>query len=275
MRCDNDWDDERGGALVKIMAEEMFHHVCLPVALGVKNLSLAAKFIAIAHTLRMETSCWLICKIICSNVVAITTDYGTESGLGNVPDLDMSVALPWWSVPTPIVADTADDVIDIESTAGQRLSFKNSIKTPGIEHTCHNALQQVLNHTHHYKGWLTKASAFARCMTNPYYTDRLKKQCLCDRGADHVVSLLDALGTIPDEGRFSNLMDCLMQALPLRSGLQWFYNAQLFQGECDKKSDDASYVDVSLVTEFIQNNECWMYGLMVLALGGGLARDTI
>ena len=79
-----------------MMIGELYHHVCVPMGLGATNLCLAAKCVAIVHSIRLETSSWAVCKQVCARIVAIATDYGTEAGLGNVPDLDMNIALPWW-----------------------------------------------------------------------------------------------------------------------------------------------------------------------------------
>ena len=45
MRRDGTWVDERGAELTKRMIDELYHHVCVPMGLGAKQLSPAAKFV--------------------------------------------------------------------------------------------------------------------------------------------------------------------------------------------------------------------------------------
>ena len=248
------------------MAAEYHHHVLVPMALGARNLSLSSKILALLHALHLTCGTWELTRIICRTVHAVCTDYGTESGLASVPDLNVDAAFPWWQE-RPITSDDAED-LDSPLCLPVRVSFANAMQVPGIEHTCHNALAQITKKLAHYESWLVKATALGRCLSSTYYTDRLKTLCLASSEAREVADMVDAFQVKPDKGRFGNLMEFLDQALPLKQGLQRFYRDDAFRGDdLSDPTDPDHSVDVNLVTRFIVDDESWHYGTMLLCLG--------
>ena len=144
------------------------------------------------------------------------------------------------------------------------------MQVPGVEHSCHNALAQITDKLTHFKAWQQKANAIGRCLSTTYYTDRLKRVCLASREAKWVADMVDGFSVVPDKGRFGNLMEFLDQILPLKAGLQRFYDDRAFRGDDDGEPQDAeNSVDVNLVTAFIVDPEMWHYSTMLLALGAG------
>ena len=248
------------------MAQEMHHHVLTPMALGARNLSLCAKILALLHALHLSCGTWDVTQRICRAVRCVCTDYGTESGLASVPDLNVDAAFPWWQE-RPMTADDNVDP-DMPLCLPVRVSFANAMQTPGVEHTCHNALAQITDKLRHFQPWLVKACAAGRCLSSAYYTDRLKKLCLNSLEAREVAAGVDLFQVKPDKGRFGNLMEFLDQILPLKDGLQRFYRDDVFRGSDPNEPKDPEHcVDVGLVTAFIVETETWHYGTMLLALG--------
>ena len=193
------------------------------------------------------------------------TDMGVESGITYVPPVDVTKVFPWWKE-KPLICEE-DGLQTLCITSG--IHLKNAIPTPGVEHTCHNALKQIVEKLTHYKEWYRKAVAVGRCFSSTYYTDRLKRVCLSSPEALPLVALLDAFDVKPDEGRFANLLEFLDQLLPLRRGMERFYNDALFRGSDVEKATDGDFVDLNLVTQFVLDPEQWQYGNMLLSLGAG------
>ena len=267
MRRRGEWNAFDAGVAMGVMRTKLFHHVLIPVALGARNCSLASKFVATIHAVHLECAPmgWRECEMVVDMVRNMCTDMGTESGMTYVPPIDMTKAFPWWKE-RPLITDDEDCA---NMPVAPQLHLKNAFPTPGIEHTCFNALKQIVGKLKHYKEWLRKASAVGKCFTSTYYTDRLKRLCLSSPEASITAAQLDSFSVKPDEGRFSNLMEFLDELLPMKRGMQRFYNDALFRGADVDKETDGDFVDLALVTQFIVDSEQWHYGSMLLCLGAG------
>ena len=84
--------EERHGGVGKHLVDEMtklvWHHVLIPTAMGAANMALALKYACVVIALRIEAGGWSMVVFVASCVVGITTDMGTESALGIVPDFE-------------------------------------------------------------------------------------------------------------------------------------------------------------------------------------------
>ena len=121
----------------------------------------------------------------------------------------------------------------------------------------------------HFKEWNSKAVSVGHCFTNQFYVDRFKRVCLNSPQASHVSNLLDRFQTKPDEGRFGNLMEFLDDLLPLKTGMQRFFDDARFRVVDNDAKTDGEFVDLAKVTQFIVDAECWHYANMLLCLGMG------
>jgi len=76
---------------VKLYTDELnslqVHHKLVPVAIGVGNQGLIAKYLGLLHSLRLETSSWDATGRLMSSVSALCTDGGAEIGLATMPPL--------------------------------------------------------------------------------------------------------------------------------------------------------------------------------------------
>eukprot|EP00971_Amphidinium_carterae_P054115 1065613-Amphidinium_carterae.1 len=77
------------------MQGAVWQHRLIPTALGSRNMSLAAKFHALLHSLRMEADSCSLVGTLAANTVAITTDYGVEAGL-TAMGFDTNDPFPHW-----------------------------------------------------------------------------------------------------------------------------------------------------------------------------------
>ena len=114
---------------------KIWHHVLPPVALGVGAASLSDKFAAITHAFRIESSSWRDVAKLFSRFLSVTTDYGTEVGLQQVPPLDISTVHPFWQddddKDDAIVDDVADGVDAKETRLQQPRTGQESLRAVG------------------------------------------------------------------------------------------------------------------------------------------------
>ena len=76
---------------------------------------------------------------------------------------------------------------------------------------------------------------------------------------------LDALQTIPDQGRFGNVVKFIEGSFPLRE-LKHFYDDAAFIG-CSNSSEDKAWIDLGHVSQYVMDDFNPMYALMVLCVG--------
>ena len=252
------------------MHRAVWHHILVPVALGARNMGLAAKWSAIMHALRIEAVSWEMVRALALLCVNLTTDYGTESEIGIVPAFDPRGLSAAWSG-TAIVDDSVGDDVLPGLLESLTISFSRAFRIPGTDHIIHNALDQVAQHLSHFKEWYEKAKALGKFLGAKYYVDRLVAYCLNVTGAEHIKNLVQGGVTQPYDKRFGSLMICLMDVMPMRKGLQFFFDERVYAGGSQGcRDDDEVIVDVHVVALTIASHEWWGYGVMLIALAAGL-----
>ena len=253
------------------MHEAVWHHILIPVALGAKNMGLAAKWAAIMHALHIEAFTWAMVRALVRCCVCLTTDYGTESEIGIVPAFDPRQLSTAWSE-SCIVDDSADNV-DLSSFFDDAtISFSEVFRIPGTDHIIHNALDQVTDHLVGFKEWFTKAKALGKFLGSRYYVDRFVAACLNVQGGEHIKTLVQGEVMQPYEKRFGSIMGFLMDVLPMRHGLQTFVDERVYNSASGRARDEDEevFVDISHVALAIASHEWWGYAIMLVALGAGL-----
>ncbi len=149
----------------------------IPVCVGARNLSLAAKFAAAIHSIRMETATWRSCQAAMSRIIQVLTDYGVESQFTSIPPYDVGAIFPHWMGKQAEPEAQDDSVLecmprDFDST----ISMGSTIPTPGIEHIANNALTQIGQKLQHFRSWLKKAQSCARYFGSRYYKSLVLSQ---------------------------------------------------------------------------------------------------
>ena len=184
LRAERELDDEEAKDELRRLSSEMhglvWHHLLVPVALGLGETGLHQKFTALLHALRLEASSWRHVNRVSVRVVSWTTDYGTECGIAEAPRVDAGALLPHWREyeepepdPEPVAddadfaVDLVDDAVDVGDVGGQAvvdpqdalISFQGSIPVPGCLHMLHNALDDVTGDMPDFSQWLDMAKA--------------------------------------------------------------------------------------------------------------------
>lgn len=222
MQKDGDVDVLKKKRLSERMHAAVWHHILIPVALGAKNMGLAAKWSAIMHAFHIEAYDWDMVRCLVLLCICLCTDYGTEAEIGIVPGFDPRGLSAAWNERS-IVDDVADD--DVIQGLGDELliSFARAFRIPGTDHIIHNALDQVTDHLQGFAEWYPRAKQLGKFLGSRYYVDRFVNMCLNVRGAEGIKKLVQGEVSQPYDKRFASLMKFLMDVMPMRKGLQMFF----------------------------------------------------
>ena len=267
---------ERDEHFERSSAQSMFkmvwHFVLPTVCLGARAMSLADKFVAALHALRILSDCWSMCKILVQSCVGLCCDLGTESKLGSVPIVDANKLYPHWCE-----TGICDDVAELPSMpflVDGLMSLNEALVFPGLEHICHNIEQAVLQSLPSFKRWFGLASELARLLEGKFYTQRMSETVFNVRGAEWINKQCASFNAVPYEKRFGTLVDFCDHVMPLQSGLRHFWDASVFMhGDHAVKApadDDDKRADVAKVTEAIQSDWFWSYCAVVVTLSSCL-----
>ena len=265
-------DLEKAKAFGKMLVQNSWHHVFVPVALGNGNANLGAKFVAVAHQFKIETPTWADCIALANAMISVTSDYGVEHLISDVV-FNPKKLFEFWEDPAEVVDDSwdADATVNVPKQDEDCLfSFCKACKTPGIEHICSNALNQSTAAMKGYPTWLKQSKHVARFLRNKSYSDRLLFTCFeagdaRKRTATHaqMEEMLSAGVPVPYEKRFGTVVQFIEATKPMRGILQAFYRPQAFEGmgrgaDSDSGEDTAESdgaVKCSIVSSAILSND--------------------
>ena len=246
-------------------------HVLLPVCVGARNLSLAAKFAAAIHSIRMECASWISCQQVISRIIQVLTDYGVESLFSTVPPYDVASIYPHWfgNVREPEVLDDSCFECGPCDAIDGVISMSGAIPTPGIEHICNNGLSQIGKKLTYFASWLKAALQCARYFGSRYYRSLVLDQLEKIHGSEKLRRLICSATTIPLEHRFGAIMDWILEFLPMRADLPAMVSFGCKRSASDldgEKNDD--HVNIALVSASIADQGFWVYTLMISLIGG-------
>ena len=187
---------DRKAELAGCMAKAVWHLILPPVCLGAKAMSLADKFAAVLHALRLLSCSWQMCSFLLGRVVAVCSDIGTESKLGSVPEYDANRLFPHWDE-TALVDDTADADMRMVSISSGLCSLQRALIVMGCEHICHNIEATVTKSLPSFKRWFALASNLTRFLDGTFYTTRMSHTIFNVCGAEFVNKRCVAFNQVP------------------------------------------------------------------------------
>ena len=241
-----------------------------PVALGVGAGSLSDKFAAICHAFRLESSSWHDVAKIFSRFLSVTTDYGTEVGLQQLPALDVAAIHPFWQDDVHeddgMVDDVADDMVDAV-VARVPLSMRSAMPVPGSMHVLHNALSDLGEALPHFEEWVTRAKALARYVSERHTKDKLISTCfgIGTEGAQYRCEI-ESFNCVIYDKRFDSLMSFVSAVLPLRVALTTRFDVQQLRGGLEQVGS----VMVKDVASAIFESWWWGFCHVIQSAGIGL-----
>ena len=175
-------------------------------------------------------------------VVAITSDFGTESHLVDLPNISVQDMLPWVQQyngdgevtvpppPCPFIAGVAPVL---------QGDFKRAVIIPGMNHIAHNISGQISTTVSQYGWWLDRLKAVVHTLSHPGYNDRFRKTCLEDDFVLRVLMPLVKKGEDPLlELRWGSVVETAHGVESLRVPLEhWDLNKFNFKGSAGDADD--------------------------------------
>ena len=147
---------QRKGELLHRLLTGTQRHMLPPSALGMRKASLPHKVSSIVHSLQLELWTTRDLREYLETIMNVTTDLGTEKGVGDVPDLDVSAVLPQLNM-MGYADDSGMDApcaetqeCDTASSAAKFL-FKNSLSLAGVLHALHGATKDLVDSMPNYE----------------------------------------------------------------------------------------------------------------------------
>ena len=154
-------------------------HIHPPVALGSKKSGLISKFHAFCQQLFLETGSIEYFPEWMGEVVSITSDLGTESGLSSIPpDVD-PYSLLSWAPRFQAGSDQAPPEVEAELqgvSQTQRSIFQRAVLIAGMNHILHNISGMIAARMVHYKWFLDRLKALVHLVTD--FADRFLQTCV-------------------------------------------------------------------------------------------------
>ena len=125
---------------------------------------------ALLHCLRLEIGEWPAVADFLATIRAVTTDFGTESGLCDVQNVDLSLLFQWASAAGAIDFEQqglGSDVPATEAEAAPEHPFLQSrdgnivlpklfplaVQIPGALHILHHSLEELTSAFQAYESW--------------------------------------------------------------------------------------------------------------------------
>ena len=132
----------------------------------------------------MESGASDIMQNICSNMVAITSDKGTEMGFVAAPPAIFGDYLPYFETqmfdgPEPIPDDDDDECWLLNADPNHMLSMNNAMQVSGAQHFVNNCAKHMLLGMPHYETDIySHINVLAKSLHDKMFRDRFKERCL-------------------------------------------------------------------------------------------------
>ena len=147
---------ERQSELSNIILSSVDHHIGVMCALGVQASTLVHKFALLMYALYLECGTWEAVRVFTLTVFTMTTDFGTESGLLDVPQIDFDVLFPFLM---ELVMSTGDTVRTPPMPLSTASYFWGALWIPDVLHMLHNATKDLTKGLAHFDTWMDRHRA--------------------------------------------------------------------------------------------------------------------
>ena len=280
----------RRSEATRLMQGRLFRHVLVPVALGLGETGLHQKMTVLLHALRLEAHNWAMVQRISMRIVSITTDYGTEMLLHQIPPVDAGEVHPHWrevvSDPHGMVDDLpaeatefVDDLPDMQAAAEPQqepeaanalISLESSLPIPGCMHVLHNALDEMCSTLPDFQDWLVGAKAVSRFLSRRQSKDVLIMRCFSHGEAAAYKKKIEAFNEVIYESRFGTLLNFVARILEIKGALRFFDGARFRRclPQQAQDMDEVGSVDIDVVCKALQSIWWWGYCNVLLSCGG-------
>ena len=254
-------------ALSAQMEKLLIHHILIPCGLGARYCSLAHKWAALLHSVRIEAYDWAMVSNFMGSVINITSDMGTEATLKDVPSIDPNVMFPGWEECRLEEEQTLDPDSPLPSSSPRRVDLRRAMRIIGEEHVLHTIQRHIFDKCTGFKAWYQKGREVARLLGRQFYRKLIIKEFLSTPDMRWLAELLEAGIPEPYEGRFGTIM-CFLEAVIPCEDIVRVFKPHVFNR---KQEDDGEvFVDVGKACSAILDAGWWSYSKGLLCLGAGL-----
>ena len=274
-------------------------HISLPTAQGSKHAGLVHKAHALLHTLYLEVGGWPQVADFLSSVRAITTDFGTEIGLADMCNIDLTALFPWAATaaapdfdkpqeaadaflidpeaheePQPLPDNTLLETRQMDNGESHLILprlFPLALQVPGALHVLHHAVEEITSAFEAYENWFFPAlKAVVGVMSKKYIRERFVSNVL--RGNEEAKGLEHAVLQLQlnlHESRWGTLVNTCKELLRVRVVFTLWNSEKIFGGEPApnaKPGDREIFVQAAAMTQAISDASWWSYITMILRL---------
>ena len=274
-------------------------HLSLPVAQGSKRTSIAHKVHALLHTLYLEVGGWHRVGEFLASVRALTSDYGTESGLVDMMNIDLTALFPWTEtaaapnfdrpeqmddalqfeegVPEPVPPNPVCPFLETRETEDGEMHlflprlFPLGMQVPGALHVLHHAVEEVTSALQGYETWFLPAlKAVTAVMGKKYVRERFVSEILRDSEAHDLEHSVLQLELNLHEARWGTLMKTCKELLSVRVVFSLWNEERVMGGAPGAQASESerqTFANANIMTEAIKDMSWWSYLSMILRLG--------
>ena len=266
-------------------------HLCPPSAQGSQRAQLVHKVHALLHTLRLEVGEWHEVAEYLSTVRAVTTDFGTESGLCDVENVDISLLFPWAQnaldferAPAPACED--EDVAlqgnaclvngtpFLQVREGKIVMpklFPLAVQVPGALHILHHSVEELTSAFDAYESWfLPGLKAVNKVFSKKHVRERFIAEILRGSEASSFETAVQQLQLNLHEARWGTLITTCKELLSIRLVFVYWDLSKVLGGAPGPDATDEdrdSFADGSKMSEAVSSPCWWEYLCMIIRLG--------
>ncbi len=260
----------------------VYSHV-LPIgALGSGRASLAHKFGVLVQQIRLECADWSGVRHFCNAVVAVTSDFGTESLITDIPNIDVEDLFPHW---LDVTRDGGDEPPnEVGESSSHPFQFPFALRIPGCLHILHNATHDITDHMCSFSRWQPMCHQVARLLIRRYSRERFVATCLDSAEAVIWKPRFATFNQTVLSWRFMSLVEFCDAMLRLETPLRMFWRRAKFQmGAAAAEEEEergreaaaaaaaeAERLDVSRLDEAITSPFFWAFAKLICFVTGVL-----
>lgn len=240
------------------------HHQ-MPMALGSGATTLEHKCQALATKFAHEAASFQHLREVCSQVIGVTVDMGTESGVPTALGGDAVAYLPSWMRKLDCMqADCGLDALPVVSDA----IFPSSLISPGLDHIANNLQDAMDKELPGWPEWLPGFKALVHLLSHRHLLQRLVARCIRGTAHEPLCKIFETCVSPVASWRWGTIVKTLPDVLRLEKALRVVWDEGKFrQGneELEGNSQD-DVLDCCLITATVHDRKWWSYGQMISQL---------
>ena len=262
-------------------------HIAPPTAQGSRRAQLVHKVHGFLHTLRLEVGSWPAVANFLATVRAVTTDFGTEAGLAEVQDIDISALFPWTgdALDFDVVQAHEAHVAQASADAGDPTAnpylqvvdgrlvmpklFPLSLQVPGALHILHHSVSELTEAFENYTDWFLPGVKAVTQVFSKHNRERFIAEVLRDSEASALETAVRELQLNLHKERWGSLITTCKEILSVRMVFTYWDPRHFAEGPPAPEASEAdreAYTALGTMTDCVRNVVFWEYLKMLVRL---------